>query len=153
MDQYTFETKEFGLSETGIHLLRSRYNYKTIDYGEIDTITIGTDKELNNWWIILFLGLALVAFAIYYTYGLYLYVVSSQTGVIYMEDFVVPVIPLLMGGYCIFMGLRNGKVMRVHTMDGKSKKLSLSVIDKNDQLSDLAQFLNDRLEQRVKMDL
>ena len=66
MDNYYFESREFGVSDKGIHLLRSGFNYETIEFSQVDSLTIGRGKELNNWLAILVIGLALLTAAAYY---------------------------------------------------------------------------------------
>ena len=46
--QYLFEAEKFGLSEESIHLLRNRFNYKSIRLTEIDSIYIEDGKDLKN---------------------------------------------------------------------------------------------------------
>jgi hypothetical protein len=65
MATYLFETSEFGVSDSGIHLLRSGFNYQTIRWTEINSIKIEKGKELHNWAIILMLGLVIFIVGIY----------------------------------------------------------------------------------------
>jgi hypothetical protein len=62
MAYYNFQTEEFGVSESGIHLLRSGFNYKTITLSEIDRIRIERAKEIHNWWLVFIIGSALIGF-------------------------------------------------------------------------------------------
>jgi hypothetical protein len=50
---YKFEAEQFGVSDDSIHLLRNRFNYQTINFKEIDSVTIKTGKDLKNWVIVL----------------------------------------------------------------------------------------------------
>ena len=70
--KYHFETEEFGLSDDGIHLLRSKFNYDTIEYRQVASVRVVSDKELNNWLAILIIGLSFLAFSVYYSIKMYL---------------------------------------------------------------------------------
>ncbi len=49
MDElYKYEAEQFGISEKSLHLLRNRFNYKTIDFNQIDSITIKKGKTMKN---------------------------------------------------------------------------------------------------------
>ena len=148
--EYYFETAEFGLSSRGIHLLRSRFNYETYDFQDIDTLTIEKGKELNNWVIILILGLGLTVFSVWYSYGLI--DIVKEAHVIYVEQILVPVIPFMLGSYCIYSSTRDGTILRVHTIK-KTDKFSLKEIEKAKKLEDFKQVLRDKLQTRVRINL
>lgn len=56
-NKYYFETDQLGISETGIHLLRNRFNYETIEYSSIQEIRIEKGKQIKNWLLVLLLGI------------------------------------------------------------------------------------------------
>src|SRR5882757_4340076 len=126
MTDYKVETKEFGLSDNGIHLLRSKFNYKTIEYKDIDELTIQKDRELNNWALLLLIGLGLFLFSIWYAFRLFKIFDDNDTSVIYIEEIVVPVIPFLAGIYFIYSSTKTGTVMKAKTKDNWHRKLSLA---------------------------
>ena len=64
MSDYKYRTDEFGLSETGVHLLRNNYNYKTINYEDITLLEIKHGKLFSNWLVVLLIGAGLIAFSI-----------------------------------------------------------------------------------------
>jgi hypothetical protein len=66
MGQYYFRTKEFGVTDKGIHLLRGGFNYETIAFAQIHKLEIRRGKELNNWFAILVIGLILFTPGIYF---------------------------------------------------------------------------------------
>ncbi|UII24101.1 hypothetical protein [Fulvivirga ligni] len=142
MNSYIFETKEFGLSDEGIHLLRDRFNYKSILFSEILKIEVKKGKELKNWGVIFTIGLGLVLFFIYYSVKLYLAYVNGTLHTIYIEQIVIPVIPLLFGAYCVYNSLQNGTIMYLRTIKGKRFKLSLKSIEKDNQLQDFRKFIS-----------
>lgn len=140
MSKYLFETNDFGISESGIHLLRSRFNYETIDFKDIRKLEITKDKELNNWWIILVIGIILISFG-YKTVEAIVNYFMNPSGVIYIETIVVPIIPLIFGVYCVYASLKIGIVLKFTTHKGKNYKYPLSSISKEGKTEELKKFL------------
>ena len=64
MSSYNFETNEFAISDTGIHLLRDRYNYRTIRFSQIKQIVIEKGQETPNWIGAFIFGTAIIYAAI-----------------------------------------------------------------------------------------
>lgn len=151
MTAYKIETKEFGLSDNGIHLLRKRFNYKTIDYKDIDLLIVETDKELNNWILLFVVGLGLSIFSIWYIYRLFLS--FNNNDVIYADEIVVPVLPLLTGIYFIYSSTKTGQIIKVTTKDKQLKKLSLADLEKHKSTHELTSILRDKLHGRLKINL
>jgi hypothetical protein len=148
MSKYYFETQEFGVSDHGIHLLRSRFNYKTIDFSQVAKISIERGKELNNWIAVLVLGVALISFAVYYAAGVFTTITGGTQRVIYIEGIVVPIIPFLMGVYCLYSSTRNGVVMRVYTLEDKHERFPLKELKQ--ELMPFQQFLKERAGTKVR---
>jgi hypothetical protein len=113
--QYLFEAEKFGLSEKSIHLLRNRFNYKSIRLTEIDSIYIEDGKDLKNWIWVLSIGILLLAFVAYDINNILLILNDENTYHIYLERFLIPIFPFLLGGYTIFISLRNSKVMKIYS--------------------------------------
>ncbi|OJJ23456.1 hypothetical protein BKI52_03585 [marine bacterium AO1-C] len=147
--KYLFETKEFGVSEEGFHLLRSRYNYATISFEQTNLVWIGVGQELKNWLIILLIGLGLFGFSIYSSLTIFQAFTDDSIDTIYIEEILIPVIPFFMGAYCIFMGLRKGQIMRVQTQEGKLKQLSLNELSKNKQMEEFQTLLLEKLQGKI----
>lgn len=153
MSKYYFETQDFGLSDQGIHLLRSRYNYKTIDFNQVAKITIERGKELNNWIAILMLGITLVSFALYYAVGMFNFLTDGVRGIISIQEILVPLIPFLMGIYCLYSSTRNGIVMRVFTMDDKHERFPLKELEQKQELAPFQQLLKEKAATKITGDL
>ena len=142
MISYKFETDKFGLSETGIHLLRSRYNYETIEFSSIDQIRFEKGKQIKNWLFTLLFGVALIAVGLYVLYHvLYEYFIGNRVHVFYIEQFAFPVLPLLVGTYCIYISLKTGFILRIITKN-KNKTFPLGRLNKKSQKDDLVTFFN-----------
>lgn len=141
---YKFETEEFGLSDVGIHYLRNRYNYKTINYEVIESIEIKKGNDLRNWLWVLFIGLALLSFVIYDLISIYLLLNSDSTYVIYIERLLIPLIPLLLGVYSIVISLRVTKVIVGQSRKGKIY-LSLRKIITENQYEEFKKYMKEKI--------
>lgn len=151
MPSYLFETREFGISTEGIHLLRSGYNYKTYAFAHISQVTLKRGKEMNNWLLLLLIGLGLTGFAIWYTVRMWIILTTHHVPWVYIEELLVPLFPLLLGSYAIYTSLRNAVVLRIVTTDGKTDKLSLKSLQKSGQLQQLQIFLQTHLPGQVSV--
>lgn len=140
---YKFETEHFAVSDTGVHLLRSRFNYETIGFETIKAVDIKGGKELKNWRWVLFIGVALIAFVVFDLYQIYQLFISDGTFVIYVERLLIPLFPLLVGGYSIIISLRSTVVFTFKT-DKKSYYLSLRELVKDNSLERFRQFVEDK---------
>ena len=140
---YKFETEHFAVSDTGVHLLRSRFNYETIGFETIKAVDIKGGKELKNWRWVLFIGVALIAFVVFDLYQIYQLFISDGTFVIYVERLLIPLFPLLVGGYSIIISLRSTVVFTFKT-DKKSYYLSLRELVKDNSLERFRQFGEDK---------
>src|SRR5687768_14504143 len=153
MTNYYFETREFGVSDHGIHLLRSRFNYETIEFNQVDSLTIERGKELNNWVAILIMGIALVSFSIYYSLRLFNIIDNNEVNVIYIEELLVPLIPFMLGGYCLYSSMRNGSILRVRTIKNKTDKFPLKELEKDNKVRQFQEFLKEKLSTKIKINL
>ena len=121
---YTFETPEFGLSDSGLHLLRSGYNYQTIDYNDIREATLKRAVAVKNGLLVLAIGLALIVVAVYQAAHVYNLFTAPEAHTVYIESIALPVLPLLLGNYCIYVSLKKTTVLQV-SYSGGSIKLPL----------------------------
>jgi uncharacterized membrane protein len=116
MKTYLFQTHEFGVSSEGIHLLRSGFNYETIDWSQIKSLKIQRGKALHNWFVILVIGVALLSLGIYLsirTIDTLMYQEHAERYVKMMQFLLIPGI----GVYFIYNALRTGTlaVIQYHT--------------------------------------
>lgn len=150
---YQFETREFGISEKGIYFLRNRYNYKTVEFKKIERLIIERGKELNNWFLILIVGLILVFFSLYYSLKLFQVFNNDEINRIYIEEILIPVLPLMLGGYCIYASTKNCTILRIITIDKKGKKFPIKEIERKGELKVFTEFLKDTLKTKLKVDI
>jgi hypothetical protein len=137
---YTYEAEKFAVSENGLHLLRNRFNYETIPWNAIDTIEVHDGKDLKNWLWVLAVGAAFSVYAVWDIFQILYIFKDPNTFLIYVERLVLPVIPLSLGVYSIFIALRNTRVM---TIKGASKTyfLSLRYLIKSNRYSEFIAFM------------
>ena len=144
MNLYDFEATDFALSNKGVHLLRSRYNYKTIEYENIEKATIKRGPEINNVIVVFVLGIGLVAFALFqslYILGLFK---NPDVHVIYIESIVLPVLPGLLGFYLLYVATKKGTILIIETSSTK-QKLRLRDFIKSNRMEDLRNYLSRKL--------
>jgi hypothetical protein len=141
MKDYKFETDEFGLTGEGIHLLRSRYNYETIPFNQIEKIRVKDSKIVNNWLILLIIGLASIVFSLYYGSVLLDVFKDDRINRIYIEEIMIPFLPLVFGGFMVYSSLRTGKMLIV-TYNKKTKRLPLDKLYKQGKLDSFVKELN-----------
>jgi hypothetical protein len=143
MTTYHFETKQLGLSDTGIHLLREGYNYETIDFSTIHKIEITTGRQVKNWFLLLLIAVSLVLFGIYSAFVIiYEFFFANNYRFFNVEEFLLPVIPLLLGTYSLYHSFKIGYVLKV-SIDNKIKQFPIDELKENDQIARLSTFLNE----------
>ncbi|MBL0743885.1 hypothetical protein [Chryseolinea lacunae] len=148
---YAFETDLFAVSDNGIHLLRSGYNYETIPFAKVTSARIARGKELHNWGIVLAIGLALLAFAVYYVLRMVIVVGNDEVDRIYIEAIVVPVIPAMLGAYCVYSSMRQGLLLTIGTTAGKKHKLPLGELVKHDRLEIFESAMEAKLGRKLRL--
>ena len=137
---YTYEAERFAVSENGLHLLRNRFNYETITWNTIETVEVRDGKDLRNWLWVLFVGVALAGYAVYDIFYIFFIFNDPNTHVIYTQRLVLPVIPLSLGLYSIFIALRNTRVMVIKGTT-KTYSLSLRYLIKSSKYSEFISFM------------
>lgn len=140
--EFLFQTTEFAMSEYSFHFLRNRFNYKTIDSAEISEVILERGRQVNNWLIILLVGIGLVTISLYYSLKLFYYMTDdSSSGPIFIESFVIPVIPMFLGIYSLYISLKTGARLKVIFNDNKSKHFPLAKEKKDGKIDSLIQTL------------
>jgi len=155
MELYKFETDQFGLSDKGIHLLRSRFNYKTIDLSSVDNITVAKGRQVNNWLVLLIFGLALSFFGLFTAAKvIYEFFFANNYDHFYIEQFVIPVLPLSVGVFSVLFSLKIGPVLLV-TFKNKTKRFPIGQLQKKSQVDELISFLrkNDLTKNKFSSEL
>jgi hypothetical protein len=140
MTNYHFRTQEFGISDTGIHFLRSGFNYETISFSEINEIKIERGKELHNWVIILMLGIMILTFGIYISISTIKMILELKFGIVGVKIILFLTIPFV-GAYFIYNSFRTGTLLKVNYKQNKRHKFPLKEIAKEKKLDELITLL------------
>ena len=146
MPRYHFETREFGISDEGIHLLRSGFNYKTYLYSDVSSMSVEEGKIIKNWIGILVIGLALIAIAFSYwgwiVQGPFKPQGFHARAVAY--SYILPVLPLMIGAYCVYNAMRTGTVIRIKVNNTKTDSLPLTELENSGKMTAFQKFLEAR---------
>lgn len=140
MNPYKFETEQFGISDTAIHLLRSGFNYETISFDVVEEIYIGEGRQLKNWIIVCLFGISLVLVGCYTLYNIFYDLFIGHQLRFYIQELLIPVGPFLAGVYCIYISFKHGWIMKVKTKN-KSKVFSIDALRKQSGVEELSVFL------------
>src|SRR5687768_1311987 len=135
MNNYLFQSTEFAVSDNGIHLLRSGFNYKTIRWSEVDSIKIKKGKELNNSWIIFLLGLILLTAGAYLTIRTVDILVHKEHAERYIKMLLFLLIPVI-GVYFVYNSMRTGIIMSVNYAADKKEMFPLNEIIRQNRLNE-----------------
>jgi hypothetical protein len=145
---YHFQSEDFALSEDGIHLLRNKFNFKTISYDQVTNATMQKAVEIKRPMVILVAGILMLVFAVKQILWVFWMFNNPHESRIYIESIVVPVIPGLLGIYCVYSAIRKGPVLTV-AADKATYKLRLRAIEKGNQLPELTKYLDAKLKLRL----
>jgi hypothetical protein len=145
MSTYDFELTDFALSNNGIHLLRNRFNFKTIGFHDVDSIILKKGAETKNIVLCLVIGISLLIFAFFQAIGMYESINDPTVNRIYIEELILPFLPALIGGYCIYISLKKAPILYVKS--GKeTHRLRLKEVIKNDKTEVLKLYLKAKLQ-------
>ncbi|WP_305952083.1 hypothetical protein [Emticicia oligotrophica] len=129
---YLIESEQFGLSEIGFHFLRSRFNYKTLYYSEIDRVELKRGHSIKNWVVILIFGIIAFSVSIIWTIGILMFFQNGK-GVIYVEELVSPLILFLFGIFCLYKSFQKTDTIHIY-FDKKHDFFNLESIDVKNEI-------------------
>lgn len=150
-NRYYFELEDFAVSGTSIHLLRNRFNFKTIDYNEIEAASVERGPEFRNGPIIMLLGIALVCFAFYQSMWIVDLFNDHELYTIHINSILLPVIPGFLGIYCLYTALRRGPLL-VLQKGNRIYRLRLRSAVRDNSIGELGAFLSEKLGTPLPMD-
>jgi hypothetical protein len=140
MGLYKFETGQFGISESGIHLLRSGYNYETIAFDTLEEIRIKKGRQISNWGLALLFGAVCTVVGLFVAYRvLHEWFLGNNIRTFYVQQFVFPIFPLLLGIYSIVVSLKIDFVIVVK-INGKQKSFPAGKLKY--QIIEISEFFN-----------
>jgi len=141
MSNYLFETPNIGLTDQGIHLLRNRFNYETIEYNSIEKIELLKGKQSKHWILSIIIGIALLAFGIQSCYHIINeYFFQNNYRIFYIEQFALPVLPTIIGVILIISSFKSGLVIKIYHSN-KVLRFAIQEIVKQGQLEPFKSFL------------
>jgi hypothetical protein len=147
MNNYDIQSKDFALSAQGVHLLRNRFNYKTINYNDVHKATFARAVETKNVVLTLIAGILFVGFAVYNAIGVFENFHNPAVHRIYIESIVLPVLPLLLGLYCIYIAVKKVPSLIIE-LESQKHTLSLEDIYKAGEIEILEIYLKEKLRTR-----
>jgi hypothetical protein len=142
MEKYSFETSEFGISQKGFHLLRSGFNYETIEWTELNSVKFYRGKELYNWWIILLIGIGLLILGIYLSFRTFDILLHKENPQNYAKMLLFCHIPMI-GIYFISNAIKTGTLLKINYASYKKKVFPLRQIEKAERLAEFKLLVND----------
>jgi len=148
MTNYNFQTKEFGISDKGIHLLRSGFNHRTIKFSEVNKILIERGKELHNWWVIFIIGAALIVSGVYLSVGAIRMLIDGNIAPRHARMIILFLIPVV-GAYFVYNSLQTGLVLKIHCADGSKDMFPLGEIVKEKKIKEFKIYLADKIGTKV----
>lgn len=144
MKSYDFKFTDFALSEKGIHLLRNRYNHKTIPFNEVDKAIIRKDVETKNVLLTLIFGILLLSFAILQIISVINNFNDPEIHIIHAETIILPLLPAIAGAFCIYISTKKIPILRIESGNQKHK-LSLKDAVKMNKEDELRIYLEEKL--------
>lgn len=149
MNNYLFQSTKFAVSDNGIHLLRSGFNYKTIRWNEVDSIKIKKGKELNNSWIVFLLGLILLTVVAFLTIRTVDILMHEEHAEQYVKMLLFLLIAFV-GVYFVHNSMRTGIMMSVNYAAHKKEMFQLNEIIQQNRLNEFKSLMTAKLGTRVR---
>lgn len=150
MASYDFQTKEFGISNQGIHLLRSGFNHRTITFSEIESARIVKGMKIRNGWLVFLLGTIMIVFGVYLSIGTINALMSGNIEPRHARMIMFLFIPII-GGYFTYNSLQMGLVLKIDCSNGDRDMFPLDEIIKKKKVKELRAYLVDKLGTRVQV--
>ena len=148
MTSYNFKTREFAVSDVGIHLLRSGYNYQTVPFSHIKQIIIEKGKETPNWIGVFLLGTAILYAAVDFSMISIDNFVYGNAGAGHAKLLVFLLLLGCAGGTFVHSSLRHGVIVRIIYGSGKHDRFPLKEIIDQGKFGDLLFMLQSKLDSR-----
>lgn len=141
MDEYFFKDRHFSINTKGIDLRRNGFKYDSIDFKDISHFEIAHGNPYKNRVLLLIIGISASAFALFYAYRVFMFFSSGAGGPVYIEEFLIPLFPLLIGIYCIYASMRRILILYINSK--KTHKLALDTfLKEGGSIEMLGKFIN-----------
>ena len=145
-----FNLQYIKINEHGIDLLKNYQIYKHIDFVSVEKIYIEKGHYVNNWALSLILGILVSIAAFIWGYNSMIsndFFYSHHRSYI-LKNFVAPWILFVFGIILIYQSSRKCIMISIFTK-GKYYKIPLKGIEKTDMLSNLSDFLKERVNKVI----
>jgi len=129
-NSYLFQSRYFAISAQGIHLLRSGYNYKTVTFSEVSSMEVRKGHELKNWVFVMIIGILLAGYALFDIFQIYQLFNNPTIHRVYIERMLIPIFPLALGLYSIWIASRKSWILLVKSKQGQHLSLK-EYVEKN----------------------
>lgn len=149
MASYNFETREFAVSDAGIHLLRDRYNYRTIRFSEIKRIAIEKGQETPNWIGVFILGTAIIFAAVDFSMASIDSFISGSATTGHAKILIFLLLIGCAGSCFVYSSLQKGIILRISYGNGKQDRFPLRVIIMQGRFDDLLFLLRSKMDSRL----
>lgn len=143
--KYLFQDEYFAISESGLHLLRNRFEYETFSFSQIQSVKLKRGRAVKNWIGLLIFGLLFFLGGIYSGRGVFNFFTSDQEGTIDILIVVMPFFLLTIGGFTIFKSLKQEDVLSFKIKE-KEYNYSVKSFSKHNLLEPLINHLSTQVE-------
>jgi hypothetical protein len=146
MEAYAFETPEFGLDEQGLHRLRSRFAFEHFAYADLTEATVKRGKSVQNWALLLAIGLCCLGFSAFTAYRLGLFLLYGR-GHVYVQTLATPIIPGAIGLAAVWQALRVTDILAVR-VGGRRFVFPLETLKEDQKPPALESYLAQRVRSK-----
>ena len=155
MSDYLFETEHFRFTLSELHLLRSRFPYKKIEFRSISKIYIGKGIRVKRPLLTLAFGLILTIGSIFIflkSTGIFEFIFNPKehaldSGFAQAGKFLAGIIAMIgfmfvIGVISIYQATVKTRIMRIEFADGKHNVFDLDKLILENKYSDLKHFIS-----------
>jgi len=143
MTQQIFRDKYFEVSESGLHLLRNGFRYRSIALSDIQLVWLGKGKSIKNWIALLILGIILTGGALLFAYSIWNFFNDPLAdGDIYIEEIAAVFVAFFIGLYCIVASQKREQVIEFRFVKG-AERFATASLSSEGKLDGLVTFLQD----------
>tara|TARA_R110001592_G_scaffold40359_1_gene132586 strand:- start:3061 stop:3492 length:432 start_codon:yes stop_codon:yes gene_type:complete len=115
MANYLFQSRDFGITESGIHLLRNGYNYKSLPFSDISSVEITRGNVLKNRIFLILTGSGMLLFACYHFFRIYVFFNTAVGESFNIEEILIPFFLLTLGAYILYAAIKQELILKVYT--------------------------------------
>ncbi len=147
MKKYLFKTAELGITENGIHLLRSGFNYRTIEWADVRSVRIEKGMLSYNWLAVLCIGLLVISVGIYVGSMIFHVGTESRQAARLMSG---ALMILIAGFYFTYSSLERGFLFKITHGNKKEERFPLRELIARQQISEFKNFVTRKCLKNVE---